>query len=71
MLVLYLYLYCPGGRQGNNQQNNNEKYTFFSGLFDGHWGASVRYYSKHHPMEEVQGFSRSHWMLPPGEHLLH
>ena len=47
-----------------------KKYTFFSGLFDGHCGVSVRYYSKHHPMEEVQGFTRSHWMLPPGENLL-
>ena len=44
-----------------------KKYTFFSGLFDGHWGAAVRYYSKHHPMEEVQGFFRSHWTLPPCE----
>jgi hypothetical protein len=38
--------YCPGDCQGDNQQNNNGKCTHFAGV--------------HRPMEEVQGFHKSH-----------
>jgi hypothetical protein len=61
--------YCPNGHQGNNQQNDNEKYTHLAGHFDGHHDAVVQY-RKHHPMEEVQGFTRSHWMPPSGKYSL-
>jgi hypothetical protein len=54
-----LTMYCPGGRQGDNQQNNNAKYTYFAGRFDGHHDAPVRY-REYCPMEEVCGFQRSH-----------
>ena len=27
-------------------------------------------YRVHHPMEAVQGFTKSHWMSPLGKHLL-
>jgi hypothetical protein len=60
---------CPGGHQGDSKQNNNCKCTYFAGRFDGHCNAAVQY-SAHHPMEEVQGFTRSHWMPPSGKHLL-
>jgi hypothetical protein len=36
-----LTLYCPGSRQGRNQQNSNAKYTYFTGHFDGHRDAAV------------------------------
>ena len=39
-----LTLYCPGGLQGDNQeQNNNAQYTCFAGHFDGHRDAAVQY----------------------------
>jgi hypothetical protein len=41
------------GRQGDNQQNDDAKYTYFSQSSDGHRDAPVRY-CKHRPMEEVQ-----------------
>ncbi len=51
--------YCPSGRQGDNQQNDDEKYIYFAGHFDGHRDAPVRY-REHRLMEEVQGFPKSH-----------
>jgi len=48
-----LALYCPGSRQGNNQQNDNAECTHFACRFDGHWDAAVGYYA-HHLMEEVR-----------------
>jgi hypothetical protein len=38
-------------------------YTYFAGSFDSHGDAPV-HYRAHHPIEEVQGFTRSHWTLP-------
>jgi hypothetical protein len=35
--------YCPGGQQGDNQQNNDAKCTHFAGRFDGHRNAAVQY----------------------------
>jgi hypothetical protein len=35
--------YRPGSRQGDNQQNNDAKYTYFTGHFDGHCDAAVQY----------------------------
>jgi hypothetical protein len=59
--------YCPSGRKGNSKQHDNKKWTNFDGHFDGRGGAPVQYRA-HHPMEEVQGFGRSHWMPPLGEY---
>jgi hypothetical protein len=41
--------------------------TNFAGHFNGCGGALVQY-PAHHLMEEVQGFTRSHWMLPLGKY---
>ena len=49
--------YCLGGRQGDNQQTYDEKYTYFAGHFDGHHDAPVLY-RMHCPMEGVQGFPK-------------
>ncbi len=40
------------------------KCTNFAGHFDGRGGAPV-WYRTHRPMEEIQGFGKSQWMLPP------
>jgi hypothetical protein len=37
--------------------------------FDGHGGPPVQY-EAHHPMQHVQGYSGSHWMLPLGNYSL-
>jgi hypothetical protein len=54
-----LTLYCPGGRQGNNQHNDYEKCTHFAGRVDGHCFAPVLFHA-HCLMEEVCGFHKSH-----------
>jgi hypothetical protein len=43
--------------------------TLFAGHFDGHGGAPEQY-RQHRPMRHVQGYSRSHWMLPSGDYSL-
>jgi hypothetical protein len=45
--------------------------TCFSvvGHFDGHGNPPVQY-EAHRPMQHVQGYYRSHWMLPSGNYLL-
>jgi hypothetical protein len=45
------------------------KCTSTAGHFDGHGGAPVQY-KAHCPMQHVQGYTRSHWMLPLGDYLL-
>ncbi len=40
-----------------------------AGHFDSHGSATVQY-EVHCPMEDVQGYIRSHWMLPSGNYLL-
>ena len=54
-----LALYCPGGRQGDNQHNDNATCTHFAGHFDGQRDAAVQYRA-HHLMDEVRGFYKSH-----------
>jgi hypothetical protein len=51
--------YRPGGRHGDNQQNDDAKCTHFAGHFDGHRDAAVLYRA-HRLMEEVRGFHKSH-----------
>jgi hypothetical protein len=45
---------------------NNEKCRQIAGDFDHHADAPMRC-GAHHPMEHIQGFTRSHWMLPSGK----
>ena len=47
----------PGGRQGNNQQNNNAKCTHFAVHFDSHHDVATQYCT-HCLMEEVRGFHK-------------
>jgi hypothetical protein len=46
-----------------------KQYTHFAGCFHGNCDAAVQYRA-HCPVEEVQGFTTSHWMLPSNKHLL-
>ncbi len=54
--------YCPGGRQGDSKQNNDEKMDQLCWPFDGRGCAPVRYHA-HRPMEEVQGFGSIVYLL--------
>jgi len=53
---------------GSGQQRNrrDKKCRRIAGDFDGHGNAAVRR-EAHRPMEDIQGFTRSHWMPPSGE----
>ena len=48
-----------GGGKRDSKQNNDVLCTHFDGHFDGHRNAVVLYHM-HRPMEEVQGFHKSH-----------
>jgi hypothetical protein len=45
------------------------KCTLSAGRLDGHSSVPEQY-RRHRPMWHVQGYSRSHWMLPSGDYLL-
>jgi hypothetical protein len=49
---------------------NDKKCRQIAGDFDHHADAAVQCRA-HPPMENIQGFTRSHWMLPLGECLRH
>ncbi len=56
-------LYCPSGRQSNSKQNDKEKMDQLCWPF--WWPRQcVGQYRARCPMDEVQGFGRSHWTLP-------
>jgi hypothetical protein len=57
-----LFSYGSGGQQ----IDSNKKCRRIPGDFDGHGDAAVRR-EAHRPVEHIQGFTRSHWMLPSGE----
>jgi len=63
--------YHLGGRQGDSKQNNDVLCTHSGGggHFDGHRNVAVLCRT-HCPIEDVQGFHKSHQKLPSGEHLL-
>jgi hypothetical protein len=46
--------------------NDNKKCRQIAGNFDHHADVAVQCRA-HRPMEHIQGFTRSHWMLPLGE----
>jgi hypothetical protein len=43
--------------------------TSVAGHFDDHVEVLKRY-MRHHPMQHVQGYTRSHWMPPLGDYSL-
>jgi hypothetical protein len=50
--------YRPGSRQGNSKQNNDVNVSTLLAVLMA--VAVRRYYRSHRPMEEVQGFPKSH-----------
>jgi hypothetical protein len=51
---------------GKNESTTTKKCRRITGNFDCHADAAVRR-GAHHPIEHIQGFTRSHWMPPLGE----
>ena len=51
---------------GQHRIDGNKKIRQIDGNFDCHGNAAVQR-GAHHPMEHIQGFTRSHWMPPLGE----
>jgi hypothetical protein len=58
---------APAAARATGKQTTINKYTYKAGHFDGHGNAPVRNRA-HRPMEEVQGFTRSHWTPPSGKY---
>ena len=52
-----------------NEATMTNKCTSSAGRFDGH-SSAPKQYRWHCLMLHVQGYSRSHWMLPSGNYLL-
>jgi hypothetical protein len=63
----YLLRIAPAATRATGKQTTINKYTYKAGCFDGHGNAPVHNHA-HHPMEEVQDFTRSHWMPPSGKY---
>jgi hypothetical protein len=66
-LALGNYLLCiaPAATRATGKQTTINKYNYKAGRFDGHGDAPVSNHT-HCPVEEVQGFTRSHWTPPLG-----
>jgi hypothetical protein len=58
---------APAVARAMGKQTTINKYTCKAGHFNGHGNAPVRN-CVHHPMEEVQSFTRSHWTPPSGKY---
>jgi hypothetical protein len=65
----YSLCIAPVAARATSNKTTTKKCTKKTGHFDGCGGAPVQY-GTHCPIEEVQGFTRSHWMPPSGKHLL-
>jgi hypothetical protein len=65
----YLLRIAPASARATANKTTTKQYTYFADRFDGHGNALV-HYRTHRPMEEVQGFTRSHWTPPLGKYLL-
>ncbi len=63
----YLLCIAPAAARATGKETTINKYTYKAGRFDGHGKLPVRNRA-HCPMEEVQGFTRSHWTPPLGEY---
>ena len=51
---------------GQQRISNNNKCRQIAGNFDCHADTAIRHRA-HRLIEHIQGFTRSHWMLPSGE----
>ena len=60
ILIITMSFSYGSGRQ---QMDGNKKRRRIAGNSDCHGDAAVRR-GVHRPMEHIQGFTRSHWMLP-------
>jgi hypothetical protein len=69
MLALGDYLLCiaPAAARATGIHTTINKYICKAGYFDGHGDAPV-HNRAHCLMEEVQSFTRSHWMLLSGKY---
>jgi hypothetical protein len=63
----YLLRIAPAAARATGKQTTINKYTYKAGCFDGHGDAPVRN-CVHRPMEEVKGFTQSHWTPPSGKY---
>jgi hypothetical protein len=63
----YSLCVTPAATRATGKQTMMNKNTYFAGRCDGHGNAPVCYRA-HCPMEEVQVFTRSHWMLSSGKY---
>jgi hypothetical protein len=61
----YLLRIAPAAARATANKTTMNKCTHFAGYFDSRGSAPVRYRA-HHLIEEVQGFTRSHWTPPLG-----
>jgi hypothetical protein len=66
-LGYYSLRIAPVATRATANKTVMRKWTNFAGHFDGRGGAQVQYRA-YPPMEEVQGFTRSHWMLQLGKY---
>jgi hypothetical protein len=64
----YLQRITPVSARATGKQTTINKYTNKAGHFDGHHNAVVQN-GMHCLIEEVHGFTGSHWMPPSGKHL--
>jgi hypothetical protein len=62
-----LHIAPAAASRATSKQTTINKYTQKGGHVDGCGSAPVQY-RVHRPMEEVQGFTRSHWALPSGKY---
>jgi hypothetical protein len=63
----YLLCIAPAAARATGKQTTINKYTYKAGHFDGHGNVLGRNHT-HCPMEEVQGFTRSHWTPPSSKY---
>jgi hypothetical protein len=63
----YLLCIAPAAARVTANETTMKTYTNFAGSFDGHGDVPV-HYRVHRSMEEVQGFTRSHWTPPLGKY---
>jgi hypothetical protein len=63
----YLLCIAPAATRATGKQTTINKYTYKAGRVDDHGNAPICNHA-HCLMEEVQGFTRSHWTLPLGKY---
>jgi hypothetical protein len=63
----YMLHIAAAAARATGKQTTINKYTYKGGHVDG-CGSTPVQYRTHPSIEEVQGFTRSHWMPPSGEY---